>query len=399
MARFDILNAITHGLDMSGTSPAGEVPLTTDPDAAIAYLSGDDQTTAYFNVTGREDSDHVILLTVTFTLNGSGPDAAITITGLHFSNGNDVVFKVTDLQQATTLSALKAWTTTPTVSNTGIDEIWGNDYADYIRAGFGNDVVVGWDGNDVIYGEEGNDRLFGMAGTNFVDGGTGTDRVIFSGSSASAFKFTRNADGSYTGFGQGQITNFTNIELVEIVDGNHTVLKLATPASLVTRILGTELANILTGNALANVIYGFGGSDKLSGLAGNDKLLGGNGHDRVYGGLGIDTLTGGPNKDTFYFDTRPNARTNVDKIVDFRRVDDSLYIQNGVFTKIGPNGRLKADAFFKGKVAADAEDRVIYDRASGSLYYDADGTGPTKQIKFAIIANKAALTLADFTVI
>jgi Ca2+-binding RTX toxin-like protein len=61
---------------------------------------------------------------------------------------------------------------------------------------------------------------------------------------------------------------------------------------------------------------------------------------------------------------------------------------------LGVHGRLKADAFHRGKVAADAEDRVIYDRATGGLFYDADGTGAARPIKFAVIANKAALMVA-----
>ena len=51
-------------------------------------------------------------------------------------------------------------------------------------------------------------------------------------------------------------------------------------------------------------------------------------------------------------------------------------------------GKLDADAFFSGKgvkAGADDEDRVVYDTKSGSLYYDKDGLGGAKAIKFAIL--------------
>ena len=68
-------------------------------------------------------------------------------------------------------------------------------------------------------------------------------------------------------------------------------------------------------------------------------------------------------------------------------------------TAIGSAGKLKADAFHLGKKAADAEDRVIYDKGTGNLYYDADGTGKIAAIKLAVLANKATLKLSDFFVI
>ncbi|MDF2811527.1 MAG: hypothetical protein K0S56_2558, partial [Microvirga sp.] len=55
--------------------------------------------------------------------------------------------------------------------------------------------------------------------------------------------------------------------------------------------------------------------------------------------------------------------------------------------------------FVEGKKAKDAEDRIVYDKKSGALYYDADGTGAKTQVKIATIANKTKLTYQDFFVI
>jgi Ca2+-binding RTX toxin-like protein len=140
----------------------------------------------------------------------------------------------------------------------------------------------------------------------------------------------------------------------------------------------------------------------LKGGAGHDWLEGKGGNDRINGGLGDDVLlggAGGSGKDVFVFNTAPNKRTNVDTITDFRSVDDTFRFESAVLKKIGGVGRLKADAFRVGKAAQDGEDRIIYDKGTGSLYYDADGTGAIAAIKIAVLSNKATVKLADLAVI
>jgi hypothetical protein len=63
--------------------------------------------------------------------------------------------------------------------------------------------------------------------------------------------------------------------------------------------------------------------------------------------------------------------------------------------EIEPNGRLAADAFHVRKAAGDAEDRIVYDRVTGNLYYDPDGTGPLAQTRIALLTNKTLLKSAD----
>ena len=52
-----------------------------------------------------------------------------------------------------------------------------------------------------------------------------------------------------------------------------------------------------------------------------------------------------------------------------------------------------------GTAAHDATDRVIYDRGTGALTYDADGTGATAAIKFAQLSPELALATSDFIII
>lgn len=138
-------------------------------------------------------------------------------------------------------------------------------------------------------------------------------------------------------------------------------------------------------------------SEAIDGGAGNDRLDGGRGNDRLTGAEGRDTLTGGLGKDSFVFKASAVAE-NADIIRDFSSQDDTFRISQAFFTNVGSKGKLGSDAFHRGTKAADAEDRIVYHKATGSLYYDPDGTGAEAQVKIATLSNKAALALSDFIV-
>jgi Ca2+-binding RTX toxin-like protein len=139
-------------------------------------------------------------------------------------------------------------------------------------------------------------------------------------------------------------------------------------------------------------------SENVNGGDGNDKLNGGIGNDQLAGGAGRNTLTGGNGKDAFIFTVMPTA-ADLDIIKDFSSKDDTLKFHQSIFTTIGSKGKLKADAFRLGKSAADAEDRIIYNKAKGDLYFDPDGTGAEAQVRIASLSNKAALVLSDFLIV
>ncbi len=121
--------------------------------------------------------------------------------------------------------------------------------------------------------------------------------------------------------------------------------------------------------------------------------------------MGNDTLTGGAGADIFVFNTKLNATTNIDTITDFDVVNDTIWFENGIMTKLGVVGTLNANAFWSGAdvtTAHDADDRIIYDTTTGALYYDADGSGSASvAVQIALIGTTthAALTYADFVVI
>ncbi len=185
----------------------------------------------------------------------------------------------------------------------------------------------------------------------------------------------------------GEGTDNVNASVSYILGANvdaETLRAIDPTATTVFSLIGNGINNILTGNAGGNGLSGAAGNDTLKGLQGNDALTGG---------------TGG---DLFVFSTTLNATTNVDQIMDFSVTDDTIQLENnGVFTALTTIGTLAATAFRIGSVAADADDRIIYNSTAKQLYYDADGNGAGTAIKFATfsMASAPALTNVDFVVI
>jgi len=112
---------------------------------------------------------------------------------------------------------------------------------------------------------------------------------------------------------------------------------------------------------------------------------------------GNDLVVFADKADKLLFDSTLNAATNVDTIKNFASGKDAIYLDDDIFTAITP-GTLSSAAFHKGTSAADADDRIIYDKASGALYYDPDGTGALAQTQFAKFEGGPKLKASDFTV-
>jgi serralysin len=64
-----------------------------------------------------------------------------------------------------------------------------------------------------------------------------------------------------------------------------------------------------------------------------------------------------------------------------------------------PTGALNPNAFFAGAAAHDADDPIIYNSATGQLFYDADGNGMGAQVLFATLTGAPVLAAGDFAVI
>jgi len=135
-------------------------------------------------------------------------------------------------------------------------------------------------------------------------------------------------------------------------------------------LTGNTIDQSIIGNAGTNIIDGKGGSDGLWGMGGND---------------------------TFFFSTALGP-TNVDRIYDFDPTADTIRLDDAIFGGLSL-GSLSLGAFALGPIAAQADDRIIYDPTSGKLYFDADGIGGMAQVHFATLNAGLSLTAADFFVV
>ncbi|MDH4560234.1 Calx-beta domain-containing protein [Pseudomonas sp. BN411] len=219
---------------------------------------------------------------------------------------------------------------------------------------------------NVVTGNAANNVLNGGAGADRLVGGLGSDTYV--------------------------VDNVSDV-LVELAGGGVDMVQ-----SAIGFTLGAELDNLTltgsaaingTGNALANVIIGNGGANALVGAAGNDVLNGGTGNDSLNGGLG---------QDTFRFASALNQTTNVDTLVDFATGVDTISLSRAVFSAISDASLVSGGFFRAGSAALDADDRIVYDRTTGALAYDSDGTGAATAVRIAIVGTTVhpAVAAADF---
>ncbi|HET7717119.1 MAG TPA: hypothetical protein VFK86_15965 [Bauldia sp.] len=163
----------------------------------------------------------------------------------------------------------------------------------------------------------------------------------------------------------------TEVKFRSIVEGN---------AATATGLL-LENDDIIKGSTGDDRLTGRGGDDVISGRSGIDSLLGQSGKDRLDGRAGADFLDGGGGKDTYVF--RDDPSTGIDTIVKLQ-TGERIELAAKAFAGLTP-GALASDQFTTGAEAADADDRIVYDAATGALYHDADGTGEKEQVQFAVL--------------
>lgn len=222
-----------------------------------------------------------------------------------------------------------------------------------LNGGTADNALVGGARADRLSGDGGNDTLTGGAGADRLNGGAGSDTASYA-NAATAVTVSLLRPAVNTGDAKGD--TFALIE------------NLAGSARSGDRLFGDNLANTLSG------------------------------------GGGGDTLTGALGRDVFLFDAALSAASNVDRITDFSLAQgDRIGLENKIFAAFAKPGALAANAFKDLGVAGarvDADDRVLYNRRSGDLFYDADGAG-TKHapVKFAHLDKPPVLDAGDFLIV
>ncbi|HEY0112624.1 MAG TPA: hypothetical protein VGB59_05660, partial [Allosphingosinicella sp.] len=134
----------------------------------------------------------------------------------------------------------------------------------------GNDlanVISGGSGNDTLEGGKGDDLLIGGAGDDWMSGGTGNDTFVV------------DSLGDTVAEAQGIDTVLTSVNSY-LLPGN------------IENVTAT-----FTGSGPAQTLRGNGGNNRVTGSTGNDVLYARGGDDLVLGRDGIDIVNGGPGRD------------------------------------------------------------------------------------------------------
>ena len=170
--------------------------------------------------------------------------------------------------------------------------LYGNLINVVIRAGAGNDRIVGSFADDSIDAGSGNDTLSGGFGDDILIGNAGTDLLTETADEDMLLTNTTLTGG----LGDDRLLTIEKAMLTG-GDGDNEIDASGFTKGAVT-LLGGAGNDTLTGGTKNDLILGQDGDDSLTGGAGNDTVLGGFGNDELFGGLGNDVLIGGFDDDT-----------------------------------------------------------------------------------------------------
>lgn len=135
-----------------------------------------------------------------------------------------------------------------------------------------------------------------------------------------------------------------------------------------------------------------------------ENAVGGNGNDILTGNAVANTLTGGAGSDVFVFNSALGS-TNIDQLTDFKVSDgDQIDLDHKIFSGLSESsGSIVATEFLAGAnvtAATNSSQHILYNSTTGALYYDADGSGSSAAVQFALLQNKPTdITYAQFVVI
>ncbi len=333
-----------------------------------------------------------------FDANGKATDILVNTSGNDILNGTSAA-EDDAVSYANAASAVTVSLNITGQQNTigaGFDTLSGIEHL--VGSSFG-DALTGNEKDNALFGGNGNDTLAGWSGADNMIGGPGNDTYF--------------------------VENFRDIVIEKVNEGIDTVNTRVSyaPFEHIENIIltgtsaidatGTSQANIITGNGAVNFIRGGLGNDTLLGKAGNDtlwgedsndtlqgdsgndELNGGRGNDKLDGGTGTNILTGEGGSDIFKFTTTGH----IDTITDYNVPNDTIQLENAVFTALTISGTLAASQFRIGTKAIDANDHIIYNNITGSLIYDANGNGTGAMQQIATLSAGLTMTNADIVVI
>jgi Ca2+-binding RTX toxin-like protein len=318
------------------------------------------------SVTGNEFAQTINGTGANETLAGGG--GADTLMG----GGGDDTYVVSS-EGATIIDNLGANTVTYTGNTGGVNV--GNQVAvtSINATGSGDVYLVGNNQVQTITGNAGDNILNGAGG---LDAG-GRGDTLAGGAGNDIYRvFNSNYSGTATPSGLGDAVQ------ENLGAGTDTVY------TSVSYVLGANVENLIAADQTFQTnltLIGNGLDNAISGSAGNNVL---------YGGDGNDYLTGLGGADTFHF--KETGVANADTIQDFFAAQgDKISLDAGAFSGFGTS--IDGSEFQLGTVATGNQATILYDQATGRLFYDADGAASASDaVLFAQLSPGTALSADDF---
>jgi len=196
------------------------------------------------------------------------------------------------------------------IAGLGNDDITGNDAANILNGGAGNDDLHGGAGNDTLIAGTGIDWIRGDAGIDTVDyslAGAGADIYLNLGKTKGAegtdyLKSIENATGSAF---DDRLIGSTGTNTLIGGAGNDVMKSKGGDDQMYggdgdDRMVGYTGNEFMSGGNGVDVMQGISGNDIMYGGAGNDYMYGGADNDIVYGGAGADKIYGNTGNDILY---------------------------------------------------------------------------------------------------
>lgn len=208
--------------------------------------------------------------------------------------------------------------------------------------------------DDFLIGDNGVNRLEGGAGNDVLIGGLGAD-VLVGGAGSDTASYEENWGAVFVNLTLGQ--GFGNAAQGDTYEG-------------IENVTGGVFYDYLIGDAGANVLNGL---------------------------RGADTLTGAGGADTFVFNTPLDGTINVDTITDFVAGQDRLSLDRSIFAGLA-TGSVGFAWFENGSAATTLYQRIVYNPNTGVVSYDPDGSGAQAAIPFIQIGRGTPLVASDLVV-
>jgi Ca2+-binding RTX toxin-like protein len=362
---------------------------------------------------GRDTVDYsaatgsvAVMLSVSTRINDS--------TGLGYAGGID--HEPTVIPGATSIAGLAKGASTGSDSLYDIENVKGSAFNDVLSGSAAGNVINGMGGADTMIGGDGSDTyyvdnlgdLVRESNSSRTIGGTDTVISTVSHTLASNVEVLHlggtgaiNGTGNtldnliYAGIGANILDGKEGTDTLSYAD---TTAAAGTTAGVTLNLAAVNSAGQATSSGVSgkDLVKGF---ENLTGSRYNDVLSGTTGANILNGGAGNDTLKGAAGKDTFVFDTALSASGNVDRLADFSVVDDTIELDNAIFTRLVTAGTLDSAYLRVGSAALDANDYLVYNKVTGALSYDADGSGSGAAVQFAWLPAGLSPLNTDFFVI